>query len=183
MNEPATRRLLRFSVFEVDLDSGELFKKGQKVKLQEQPFELLVELLKNAGAVVTREHLKERLWPGDTAGDFDSGLNRAINRIREVLGDSAESPHFIETLPRRGYRFIGTVSGPDIVEPAPAAPPTERPAPNAFRAAAGEPPPRPRRPFGILLAIAAAVLIAISAVWFALYRPAKKPGMERGSGL
>ena len=119
MNEPTTRRLLRFSVFEVDLDSGELFKKGQKVKLQEQPFELLVELLKNAGAVVTREHLKERLWPGDTAGDFDSGLNRAINRIREVLGDSAESPHFIETLPRRGYRFIGTVSGNGIIEPSP----------------------------------------------------------------
>ncbi len=178
MNEPTTRRLLRFSVFEVDLDSGELFKKGQKVKLQEQPFELLVELLKNAGAVVTREHLKDRLWPGDTAGDFDSGLNRAINRIREVLGDSAESPHFIETLPRRGYRFIGTVSGPDIVEPAPAAPPTERPAPDAFRAGAGEPPPRPRRPFGILLAIAAAVLVAISAVWFVLHRPARKGGLE-----
>src|ERR1700752_2102582 len=117
MHEPATRRLLRFSVFEADLDSGELFKKGQKVKLQEQPFELLVELLRNPGTVVTREHLKDHLWPGDTAGDFDSGLNRAINRIREVLGDSAESPHFIETLPRRGYRFIGTVSGPDIVEP------------------------------------------------------------------
>ena len=120
MNQPATRRLLRFSVFEADLDSGELFKKGQKLKLQGQPFELLVVLLENPGGVVTREQLKDRLWPGDTAGDFDSSLNRAINRIREVLGDSAESPHFIETLPRRGYRFIGTVSGGSVVEPTPA---------------------------------------------------------------
>ena len=128
MNGPAARRILRFSVFETDLDSGELFKKGQKLKLQGQPFELLVELLKNPGSVVTREHLKDRLWPGDTAGDFDSSLNRAINRVREVLGDSAERPHFIETLPRRGYRFIGTVSGISdisVVEPAPATVPIE----------------------------------------------------------
>jgi eukaryotic-like serine/threonine-protein kinase len=117
---PATRRLLRFSVFEADLDSGELFKRGQKLKLQGQPFQLLVELLENPGCVVTREHLKDRLWPGDTAGDFDSSLNRAINRIREVLGDSAESPRFVETLPRRGYRFIETVSGGSVVEPTPA---------------------------------------------------------------
>ena len=121
MNGPATRRLLRFSVFEIDLDSGELFKKGQKLKLQGQPFELLIELLNNTGSVVTREQLKERLWPGDTAGDFDSSLNRAINRIREVLGDSAESPHFIETLPRRGYRFIGAVAGGNVVEATPVA--------------------------------------------------------------
>jgi len=119
-NQPATPRLLRFSVFEADLDSGELFKKGQKVKLHGQPFELLVELLENPGRVVTREQLKDRLWPGDTAGDFDGNLNRAINRIREVLGDSAESPHFIETLPRRGYRFIGTVSDASMGDSTPA---------------------------------------------------------------
>ncbi len=118
--ERATRRLLRFSVFEADLDSGELFKKGQKLKLQGQPFQLLLELLENQGRVVTREHLKDRLWPGATAGDFDSSLNRAINRIREVLNDSAERPLFIETLPRRGYRFLQTVSDGSEVESPPA---------------------------------------------------------------
>lgn len=114
--ERATRRLLRFATFEVDLDSGELFKNGRKLKLQGQPFQLLLELLENQGHVVARDHLKDRLWPGATAGDFDSSLNRAINRIREVLNDSAERPVFIETLPRRGYRFLQTVSGGGAVE-------------------------------------------------------------------
>ena len=110
MNGAAKRgRLIRFSVFQVDLDSGELFKQGRKVKLQGQPFELLAALLERPGEVLTREELRQRVWPLDTAGDFDHGLNRAINKVREALGDSAESPHFIETLPRRGYRFIGSI--------------------------------------------------------------------------
>ncbi len=129
MDGQGTQEIIRFSVFEANLETGELFKRGLKVKLQEQPFQLLVELLKNAGAVVTREHLKEKLWPGETAGEFDSGLNRAINRIREVLGDSAESPSFIETLPRRGYRFVGPVlaAAPDVVVDAPKAKPFPQP--------------------------------------------------------
>jgi DNA-binding winged helix-turn-helix (wHTH) protein len=102
-------RLIRFSVFEADRESGELFKQGRKVKLQGQPFELLLTLLDRPGELVTREELRQRIWPSDTAGDFDHGLNRAVNRIREALGDSADSPRFIETLPRRGYRFIGPV--------------------------------------------------------------------------
>ncbi len=104
-------RLIRFSVFELDLNSGELFKQGCKVKLQGQPFELLVALLERPGQVVKREELRKKVWPSDTAGDFDHGLNRAINKAREALGDSAETPKFIETLPRRGYRFIGSIHG------------------------------------------------------------------------
>ena len=130
MDEPTKRgRLIRFSVFELDLDSGELFKQGRKVKLQGQPFELLVALLERPGEVVTREDLQQKIWPSDTVVDFDPGLNRAINKVREALGDSAESPHFIETLPRRGYRFIGSIQEPSVpdappIEAAPLAPAT-----------------------------------------------------------
>jgi eukaryotic-like serine/threonine-protein kinase len=123
MNAPTGRgRLIRFSVFEVDVDSGELFKQGRKVKLQGQPFGVFLALLDRPGEVVSREELKQRVWPSDTAGDFDQGLNRAINKLREALGDSAESPQFVETLPRRGYRFISSIQSsngvqPELVEP------------------------------------------------------------------
>jgi DNA-binding winged helix-turn-helix (wHTH) protein len=99
-------RLLRFGNFEVDLRSGELRKGGVKLKIGGQPFQVLSILLERPGEVVTREELQKRLWP-DTFVDVDHNLNTAINKIREVLGDSAESPRFVETLPRRGYRFIG----------------------------------------------------------------------------
>lgn len=112
-------RLIRFSVFEVDLDSGELFKQGRKVKLQDQPFELLFALLDRPGEVVTREQLKQRVWPSDTLVDFEHGLNRAVNKVRDALGDSAESPRFIETLHRRGYRFIGSIQENSSAEPPP----------------------------------------------------------------
>src|ERR1700751_687887 len=109
-------RLTRFSVFELDRESGELFRQGRKVKLQGQPFELLLALLERAGEVLTREELRQKVWPTDNAGDFDHGLNRAINKVREALGDSAETPRFIETLPRRGYRFIGAIQANGVVE-------------------------------------------------------------------
>ncbi len=99
--------ILRFGVFEVHLAAGELRKNGSRVKLQEQPFQLLVTLLKRPGEIVTREELKEKLWAGDTFVDFDHGLSTAVNKIREALGDSATSPRFIETVPRKGYRFVG----------------------------------------------------------------------------
>ena len=98
-------RLLRFGTFEVDLPAGELRKSGVKLKLSGQPFQVLTILLERPGEVVTREELQKRLWP-NTFVDVDHNLNTAINKIREVLGDSAESPRFVETLPRRGYRFI-----------------------------------------------------------------------------
>ena len=104
-------RLLRFGDFEADLRSGELRKGGVKLKFGGQPFQVLTILLEQSGDVVTREELQKRLWP-DTFVDVDHNLNTAINKIREVLGDSAESPRFVETLPRRGYRFIGELERP-----------------------------------------------------------------------
>ena len=104
-------RLLRFGDFEVDLRTGELRKGGVRLKFGGQPFQVLSILLERPGDVVTREELQKRLWP-DTFVDVDHNLNTAINKIREALGDSAESPRFVETLPRRGYRFIGELEPP-----------------------------------------------------------------------
>lgn len=106
-------RMVRFGTFEVDLQTGELRKAGQKLKFSGQPFQVLAILLERPGEVVTREELQKRLWP-DTFVDVDHNLNTAINKIREVLGDSAESPRFVETLPRRGYRFIAPVEDTHI---------------------------------------------------------------------
>jgi Tol biopolymer transport system component/DNA-binding winged helix-turn-helix (wHTH) protein len=107
MQPPATSpKTVRFGVFEVDLLAGELRKQGVKVRLQGQPFEVLKKLLETPGELVTREDLRKRVWSADTFVDFDQGLNNSVQKIREVLGDSAESPRFVETLPRRGYRFI-----------------------------------------------------------------------------
>jgi TolB-like protein/Tfp pilus assembly protein PilF len=105
---------IRFGIFEVDSRAGELRRQGLKVKLQDQPFQLLAMLLDCPGEVITREEVQKRLWPANTFVDFDRGLNRAMNRLREALGDSAESPRFIETLPGRGYRFIAQVERPDV---------------------------------------------------------------------
>jgi TolB-like protein/DNA-binding winged helix-turn-helix (wHTH) protein/tetratricopeptide (TPR) repeat protein len=109
MPESSTLVRLRFGVFEVDLRTGELRKHGVKVRLQEQPFQVLAMLLERSGEVVTREELRSRLWSAETFVDFDHGVNKAINRIRDAIGDSATSPRFIETVARRGYRFIGDV--------------------------------------------------------------------------
>src|SRR5467141_3939223 len=102
-------RVLRFDTFELDLRAGELHKHGVKLRLQGQPVQLLAILLQSAGNLVTREELRSQLWPADTFVDFDHSLHNAVGRIREVLGDSAEIPRYIETLPRRGYRFIAPV--------------------------------------------------------------------------
>jgi cholera toxin transcriptional activator len=104
-------KIARFGVFELDLTAAELRKNGRKLRLQEQPFQILALLLERAGDVVTREELRQKLWPADTFVDFDHGLNTAVNKLRELLGDSASSPRFIETLARRGYRFIAPVQG------------------------------------------------------------------------
>jgi DNA-binding winged helix-turn-helix (wHTH) protein/Tol biopolymer transport system component len=105
-------RVFRFSTFEVNLHTGELRQRGQKVKLQEQPLQLLAALLERPGELVTREELRGKLWPADTFVDFDHSLNAAIKRLRDALGESAERPIFVETVARRGYRFIGNVEIP-----------------------------------------------------------------------
>jgi DNA-binding winged helix-turn-helix (wHTH) protein len=122
-------RVIRFGVFEVDLQEGELRKSGVRIKLQEQPFVVLAILLERPGQIVTREDLSQKLWPADTFVDFDHSLNSAIKKLREALGDQSENPRFIETLHRRGYRFIAPVEdqSPTSEMPAerPAKPPTE----------------------------------------------------------
>jgi len=114
----------RFGVFEADRRTGELLKQGHRIKLRGRPFDILLLLLERRGDVVSREELREHLWAADTFVDFDHGLNAAVNRLREALGDSAENPRFLETLPKRGYRFIAPISvvaRPDAVEDSPAA--------------------------------------------------------------
>lgn len=109
---------LRFDVFTLDLRAVELYKSGHKIKLQEQPFRILAMLLEQPGQVVTREQLRARLWPEDTFVDFDHSLNTAVKKLRQALNDEADKPRFIETLPRRGYRFVGpTLEGPQAPQP------------------------------------------------------------------
>ena len=118
---PAARRLC-FDVFELDVRAGELTKRGVKLRLHGQPLQVLATLLNRAGDVVTRDELRNEIWPVDTFVDFDHSLHNAIARVREVLGDSVDTPRYIETLPRRGYRFIAPVTGAEIPHPGPTTP-------------------------------------------------------------
>ena len=107
-------RVVRFHNFELDLGKAELRKSGHKIKIQDQPLQILQILLERPGELVTRDELRKKIWPVETFVDFDHGLYSAITRLREALEDSAESPHFIETRPRKGYRFIVPIV---VVEP------------------------------------------------------------------
>jgi DNA-binding winged helix-turn-helix (wHTH) protein len=107
-----TPRTWRFGVFELDASSGELRRNGTVVKLREQPARILLLLLEHAGQMVTREQLRQHLWPSDTFVDFDHSLNSSVMKLREALGDSADKPLYIETIPRKGYRFVAPVSQP-----------------------------------------------------------------------
>jgi DNA-binding winged helix-turn-helix (wHTH) protein len=102
-------RTIRFGAFEADLPSGEIRKFGSRIKLQDQPFKVLQILLEHPGELVTREELQSRIWPEDSFGDFDHAVNVAVGKLRAALGDSADNPSFIETVPRRGYRFVATL--------------------------------------------------------------------------
>ena len=148
---PNQPQVVKFGVFEVDLRAGELRKAGMRQKLTGQPFQVLQALLERPQEIVTREELRERLWPGNTFVDYELGLKKAVNRLREVLGDSAESPHFIETIPRRGYRFLGTLEAAEQTAAAPATThlPTKMKTPRALTV-------------GLALALIAALLIGLN---------------------
>jgi TolB-like protein/DNA-binding winged helix-turn-helix (wHTH) protein/Flp pilus assembly protein TadD len=168
---------LRFGVFEVDSRLGLLTRQGKRLPLQEQPFQVLLMLLEKPGALVTREELHQRLWP-DTVVDFDHGLNKAINKVRDILGDSATNPRFIETVARRGYRFLAEVvavdAGPagDLAQPAAAA--------TAVTGAAVFAKPLPPEPTGrtghpwLVVSVATAMVLAAVLAWV-LLRPATTP--------
>lgn len=115
MPEPSASpaQIVRFGVFELNVRSGELRKAGTRISIQEQPLQVLALLLERPGELVTREELRRRLWPDGTFVEYDHGLNAVINRLRDTLGDSADTPRYVETLPRRGYRFIGNIRNSD----------------------------------------------------------------------
>ena len=147
---------LRFGAFELDTRAGQLRKGGVKLRLRGQPLQVLAILVEHAGVVVTREELQTQVWPADTFVDFDHGLHNAIARIREVLGDSAEAPRYIETLPRRGYRFIGPV---EDLQPPPLAPES------AATASPGETLAKPRKRNPNLVLILCALFVLLLATW------------------
>jgi len=163
-HSPTDHSKVRFGLFEADLETGELHKSGIRVRIQAQPFRILSMLLERPGEVVTREEIQQRLWGNDTIVDFDHSLGTAINKIREALGDSAENPRFVETLARRGYRFIAPVTAPDAprataspVVTLPASAADEAP---ATKAAALSPQTRRWIAAGILAAVIAGLAFA-----------------------
>ena len=178
----------RFGQFEVNAGSGELFKAGKRVKLQEQPFRLLVVLLENPGEIVDREQLRSNIWPEHTFVDFDGSLRVAVRKLRDALGDDAESPRYIETIPKRGYRFLGPTVHQEPATPPPAAPFTAvvsaliAAAPSATTPAspAQGPKPRANRVPAIVAACCASLLLA-GAVWLAYekWHASPAPPVER----
>jgi len=155
----ATRRT-KFGAFEADPRSGELVKNGRRVRLQEQPFQLLSALLERPGEVVTREELRALLWP-QTVVDYDHGLNKAVSKIREALGDSAESPRFVETVARRGYRFLA-----DVTVVVDGSAPRQAVSPRAAPEALPPAPPVIRRRHALFASVGLLVLLAVALlVW------------------
>src|SRR5262245_53520430 len=160
--------VVRFSSFELDMRTGELRKSGVRISLPDQPFQLLKTLLDRPGELVTREELRQRLWSAETFVDFEHGLNAAVRRLRDALGESADVPRFVETLPRRGYRFIAPV-----IEPAAEATPPSSSAEEATSEALVTPGATPARGTRVVIlgTIAATTLVAVAALWVLGYRP------------
>ena len=168
--------VLRFGLFELDLEAGELRKAGARLRLQKQPFQILQVLLQHPGEVVTRDELRNEIWSADTFVDFDNSLNTSINKLRDVLGDTSISPRFIETIPRRGYRFIAPVTSLPQT-PVPVAPAVEIPPPPAT------PPPTPvpagRARWKILTPAVALLLLLLGGLFWYLKRA--HPALEKGA--
>src|ERR1700693_2399329 len=148
-------RRIQFGVFELDSTAGELRKHGIKIKLQEQPLQILQQLLEHPGEVVTREDLQKRIWPADTFGDFDHGLYSAVQRLAGARGHTADTPRYVETLPRRGYRFIAAVNNGKRVEAKAETASVEAPASVVLER------PAPRRSLRIPMLVAAGVAVVV----------------------
>jgi len=165
--EQATR-VVRFGVFEVDLQTAELRKQGVRIRLPGQSFQVLEALLLRGGELVTREELKQKLWPSDSFGDFEHGLNAAVNRVREALGDSSDNPRFVETLPRRGYRFIAPIEPSESETKKPHPEPVALPDGQATSTAGApsQPSPAPKSRWIPALAFLLLLLIAVGTFFF-----------------
>jgi len=179
-----SRRVYRFGWFEADANSGQLLRRGSRVKLQDQPFRLLVVLLGHAGEVVSREQLRQELWPSDTFVEFDGSLNNTLKKLRSALGDSPENPTFIETIPKRGYRFIAPVAVEEVrVEVA--APPTvvveQSPAKSEeLRASHVLEAPTRRRNRNLIYGAALALVLLVGLGWYS-FRYHARPGVTSHS--
>ena len=176
-------RIVRFGVFEVDLRTAELRKQGVRIRLSGQSFQVLEALLLRPGELVTREELKQKLWPSDSFGDFEHGLNTAVNRVREALGDSSDNLRFVETLPRRGYRFIAPVdNGESEAKTTPELPPT--PSQNEQAPADADvlpqPAPAPKARW-ISAVLALLLLISVGAWLFVRFKDRQSPVARQGA--
>jgi pentatricopeptide repeat protein len=177
-------RRFSFDEFEVDLRSGELWERGNRLRLQDQPFQVLRVLLERRGEIVTRDELKQTLWPADTFVDFDDGLNTAVRKIRDALGDSAEKPRYIETIPRRGYRFMGRLSDlrPAVLS-SPAAESNDSPVQEFSRSAPSAPVvlPAPAQLLSIRwrVLLTAAAALALFSTALVLYRGSSAKGTSQ----
>jgi DNA-binding winged helix-turn-helix (wHTH) protein len=162
--------LVRFGAFQLDLGTGELRKGGVRINLPDQPFQVLKTLLERPGELVSREELRQRLWSAETSVDFEHGVNAAVRRLRDALGDSADVPRFVETLPRRGYRFIAPVTRPPTAAEAPPSRSEERDKSEAFPPQDVTPARQRRRAlaFGMIAMLA---LVAAAVLWTSAYRP------------
>ena len=168
--------VLHFGVFELDLEAGELRKAGSRLRVQKQPFEILRILVQRPGEIITREELRTEIWSADTFVDFDNSLNTSINKLRDVLGDTSSSPRFIETIPRRGYRFIAPVTGKELPSPPPQSPPAISPPPLPPPAI---PPPARRASWKIVTPALALLLALITGLfWYLRQRPSP---LEKGT--
>jgi DNA-binding winged helix-turn-helix (wHTH) protein/Flp pilus assembly protein TadD len=171
--------VLRFGVFELDLEAGELRKAGARLRVQKQPFEILRVLVQRPGEIVTRDELRAEIWSADTFVDFDNSLNTSINKLRDVLGDTSSSPRFIETVPRRGYRFIAPVTGN---EPLASPPPVPSPPPHAPPPLASSPPiSRPARRANWKILTPALVLLVLLATGLLWHMRRSHPPLEKGT--
>ena len=146
---------VRFGAFEVDMRTAEVRKHGLRVRLQEQPFQILAALLERPGEIVTRDELIRRLWADGTVVDYEGGLNAAVTRLRQALSDSAETPRYLETVARRGYRWIAPVERPDEAS---------APAVDADAVLPGLPSPAPRRFSLLIVAVVAVAVVAVTVV-------------------
>ena len=178
-NPAGHKNVFRFGLFEADAASGELLKQGERVRLQDQPFRMLILLLERPGELITREELREKLWPDNTFVEFDSGLKVALKKVRDALGDDAENPRFVETLPRRGYRFIAQVSikAPTSLPDGPLA------STESFIASKPSveplPIPRQRSPFRPYIAVAALITLVVAAMVVVKQTPGVNSARER----
>jgi DNA-binding winged helix-turn-helix (wHTH) protein/tetratricopeptide (TPR) repeat protein len=167
-------RRYRFGVFEADVSKGELLRQGERIRLQEQPFRLLVLLLERAGDVVSREDLRTRLWPGNTFVEFDNGVNVAIRKLRDALGDNPETPRYIETIPRRGYRFRAPITVTEQPQPVPIQAVALQPLPSPAKSleASFQPPARKLKAWHALAILATLMITAFAGVRLYLHRRA-----------